>query len=185
MEQNLSSSRTNRKLMEKNRRNQMKALYSQLNSLVPRESSREPALSVPDQLDEAASYIKRLQASLEKMKEKRDRLMGMERANYISKNSSRGTITGSRSPRIEVREMGSTLEVVLMNGSDSLFMFNEIIRALHEEGAEIINASLSAVEDTVFHTIHSKVRDSAHSMNTAARISQRLKMFVEDDDSEF
>jgi hypothetical protein len=36
-------------------------------------------------------------------------------------------------------------------------MFNEIIRVLHEEGAEIINASLSVVEDTVFQTIHSKV----------------------------
>ncbi|KAF9683579.1 hypothetical protein SADUNF_Sadunf04G0028500 [Salix dunnii] len=184
MEKNLSSSRTDRKLMERNRRNQMKALYSQLNSLVPHESSREPVLSVPDQLDEAASYIKRLQTSLEKMKEKRDSLMGIERANYTSKNSSSGTITGLRSPHIEVRETGSTLEVVLMNGLDSRFMFNEIIRALHEEGAEIINASLSVMEDTVFQTIHSKVGDSANSMNTAARISQRLKKFVEDD-SEF
>jgi hypothetical protein len=36
-------------------------------------------------------------------------------------------------------------------------MFNETIRVLHEEGAEIINASFSVVEDTVFHTINSKV----------------------------
>jgi uncharacterized protein YoxC len=118
---------------------------------------QEPVLSVPDQLDEAASYIKRLQTNLEKMKEKKDSLMGMERADYTCKNSSGGKTAGLRSPQIEVSEMGSTLEVVLMNGLDSRFMFNEIIRVLHEEGAEIINASLSVVEDTVFQTIHSKV----------------------------
>ncbi|KAG6778755.1 hypothetical protein POTOM_015101 [Populus tomentosa] len=174
MEHNLSPSRTDRKLIERNRRNQMKELYSQLNSL-------EPVLSVPDQLDEAASYIKRLQTNLEKMKEKKDSLMGMERADYTCKNSGGGTTAGLRSPQIEVIETGSTLEVVLMNGLDSRFMFNEIIRLLHEEGAEIINASLSVVEDTVFHTIHSKVGDSAHCINGAARISHRLKKFVQDD----
>nr|XP_034912441.1 transcription factor bHLH162-like isoform X1 [Populus alba] len=188
MEHNFSSLRTDRKLIERNRRNQMKELYSQLNSLVPHQSSREPVLSVPDQLDEAASYIKRLQTNLEKMKEKKDSLMGIERADYTCKNSGGGTTAGLRSPQIEVIETGSTLEVVLMNGLDSRFMFNEIIRLLHEEGAEIINASLSVVEDTVFHTIHSKVQqlpsqvgDSAHCINGAARISHRLKKFVQDD----
>uniref|UniRef100_A0A3N7E7Q0 BHLH domain-containing protein n=1 Tax=Populus trichocarpa TaxID=3694 RepID=A0A3N7E7Q0_POPTR len=157
MENNPSSSRTDRKTIERNRRNQMKALYSQLNSLVPHQSSREPVLSLPDQLDEAASYIKRLQTNLERMKEKKDNLMGTERTNYASMSSCNGTTTGLRSPQIEVRETGSTLEVVLITGLDGQFMFNETIRVLHEEGAEIINASFSVVEDTVFHTIHSKV----------------------------
>jgi len=44
MENNPSSSRTDRKTIERNRRNQMKALYSQLNSLVPHQSSR---VSIP------------------------------------------------------------------------------------------------------------------------------------------
>lgn len=35
MENNPSSSRTDRKTIERNRRNQMKALYSTLNSIVP------------------------------------------------------------------------------------------------------------------------------------------------------
>ncbi|KAL3577001.1 hypothetical protein D5086_022284 [Populus alba] len=142
----------------------------------------EPVLSLPDQLDEAASYIKRLQTNLERMKEKKDNLMGTERTNYASMSSCNGTTTGLRSPQIEVRETGSTLEVVLITGLDSQFMFNETIRVLHEEGAEIINASFSVVEDTVFHTIHSKVGDSAPS-NGVARISQRLNKFVQDDNA--
>ncbi|XP_011043394.1 PREDICTED: uncharacterized protein LOC105138874 [Populus euphratica] len=181
MENNPSSSRTDRKTIERNRRNQMKALYSQLNSLVPHQSSREPVPSLPDQLDDAASYIKRLQTNLERMKEKKENLMGTERTNYASMSSCNGT-TGLRSPQIEVRETGSTLEVVLITGLDSQFMFNETIRVLHEEGAEIINANFSVVEDTVFHTIHSKVGDSAPSTG-AARISQRLNKFVQDDNA--
>ncbi|KAK9267898.1 hypothetical protein L1049_010335 [Liquidambar formosana] len=38
------------------------------------------ATSLPDQLDEAAKYIKSLQTNLEKMKEKKDSLMGVERS---------------------------------------------------------------------------------------------------------
>ena len=45
----------------------------------------------------------------------------------------------------------------LVTGLNYKFMFKETIRLLHEEGAEIVNAGLSVVNDTVFHTIHSKV----------------------------
>ena len=40
MESNPSSSRTDRKTIERNRRNHMKSLYSKLNSLVPHQTSR-------------------------------------------------------------------------------------------------------------------------------------------------
>ncbi|KAJ4703491.1 transcription factor bHLH36 [Melia azedarach] len=177
MENNPSSSRTDRKTIERNRRNQMKALYSELNSLLPHQRPVE-ATSLPDQLDEAANYIKGLQTNLERMKERKDRLMGIEKPNR-SMNSE--AMTGFRSPQIEIHEMGSALEVVLITGLDCQFMFSETIRLLHEEGAEIVNASFSVVEDAVFHTIHSKVGDSASSgSHGAARISERLKKLVND-----
>lgn len=40
MDQNPSSSKADRKTIEKNRRNEMKALYTQLTSLLPRQSPR-------------------------------------------------------------------------------------------------------------------------------------------------
>lgn len=117
--------------------------------------------SLTDQLDEAANYIKKLQTSLEKMKEKKHSLIGTERANMMSSTgpttSSSGVPMGVKSPQIEIRQMGLALEIVLITGLDFQFMFNEIIRALHEQGADIVNASFSVVEDTVFHTIHSQV----------------------------
>ncbi|XP_015584408.2 transcription factor bHLH162 [Ricinus communis] len=177
MENNPSCSTTDRKTIERNRRNQMKALYSQLNSLVPHHSSRE-SVSLPDQLDEAANYIKKLQIKLEKMKERKDSLMGIERPNASAGCSTRAGMR-LRSPQIEVNGIGSALEVVLLTGLDCQFLFNETIRILQEEGAEIVNATFSVLDDTVFHIIHSKVEDSAPSYE-AARISKRLKKFAED-----
>ncbi|KAJ7946990.1 transcription factor bHLH36 [Quillaja saponaria] len=176
MENNPSSSRTDRKTIEKNRRNQMKDLYSKLNSLVQHQTSREPAAtSLPDQLDEATNYIKKLQMDLERMREKKDILMGNENPNMTMNVGKR--MVGLRSPEIEIKEIGSALEIVLITGLDCQFMFNETIRVLHEEGADIVNASFSVVEDTVFHSIHSKVGETGIG---AARISERLKKFVND-----
>ncbi|XP_041026096.1 transcription factor bHLH162 [Juglans microcarpa x Juglans regia] len=174
-----SSSRTDRKTIERNRRNHMKDLYSELNSLVPHQSSRDQvAASLPDQLDEASNYIKQLQTNLEQMKKKKDSLMGIERPD-ASTNS--GVTVGLRLPQIEVQEIGFVLKVVVITGLDFHFVFKETVRVLHEEGAEIINAGFSVVEDTVFHTIHAKVGESASMGYEAARISERLKKFVIND----
>ncbi|KAF3451466.1 hypothetical protein FNV43_RR07561 [Rhamnella rubrinervis] len=180
-----SSSRTDRKTIERNRRNQMKVLYSKLNSLVPQQSSRE-VTSLTDQLDEAAKYIKKLQTSLEKMKEKKHSLMGTERGNMMSSTSTSAfssgvSSMGVKSPQIEIRQMGLALEIVLITGLDFQFMFNETIRVLHEEGVDIVNASFSVVEDTVFHTIHSQIGESAMmDPEAAARISERLNKFIDE-----
>ncbi|KAF2573655.1 hypothetical protein F2Q70_00000691 [Brassica cretica] len=71
---NASQSRSvDRKTIEKNRRIQMKNLYSELNSLLP-QTSRE-SLALPDQLDEAANYIKKLQVNVEKKRERKRKLL--------------------------------------------------------------------------------------------------------------
>ena len=119
----------------------------------------QEATPLPDQLEEAANYIKRLQIKLERMKENKERLiMGTDRS-MISETTTEIAASGliMKSPHIEIHEKGSALEVVLTTGLDCQFMFSETIRLLHEEGAEIVNASFSVVNDTVFHTIHSKV----------------------------
>ncbi|KAG9133147.1 hypothetical protein Leryth_026206 [Lithospermum erythrorhizon] len=72
MEQNPSSSRADRKTIEKNRRDYMKALCLQLNSMVPHQVSRE-AVTLPDQLEQAENYIKKLRSNLEQMKQKKER----------------------------------------------------------------------------------------------------------------
>lgn len=116
--------------------------------------------SLPDQIDEAVNYIKKLQTNLEKMRDKKDRLMGVEKITHNNNGCFGGGVLNLgalRSPQIEIREMGSAVEVVLITGLDCQFMFDESIRVLLEEGADIVNASFTVVGDTIFHTIHSKV----------------------------
>jgi hypothetical protein len=99
--------------------------------------------SLPDQLDEATNHIKKLQTNLERMKEKKDSLIvGMDEKPNSSTNSGM-TMMGLRSPQIEIHQNGSALEVILITGLDCQFMFNETIRVLHEEGAEIVSAIFS------------------------------------------
>ncbi|XP_028777428.1 transcription factor bHLH162-like [Neltuma alba] len=174
-----TSSRCDRKVIERNRRSQMRALYSRLSSLVPRQTSKE-LISLPDQLGEATNYIKKLQIKLEKMQEKKLSLMEINNEPDISVSgrlsyNNRGIIKGSKSPKVEIHQMGSTLEVCVITGLDCQFIFNEFIRILHEEQADILSASYSVVQDTVFHNIHCQVGECG---NRAGRISERLRRFV-------
>ncbi|XAR59160.1 hypothetical protein NMG60_11014837 [Bertholletia excelsa] len=183
MEQNPSSSKSDRKTIERNRRSHMKVLFSKLHSLVPPQASKE-VVSSADRLDEAATYIKKLRRKIEKMKEEKDMLVtgvvDKEKPNINGgKNNETGSLVGQqRPPRVEVHETGSALEVVLVTGLDCRFMFHQIIRVLHEEGVEVVNASFSVAEDdAVIHTFHSKVEES-ELHNPAPRITERLKKFV-------
>ncbi|KAI6705160.1 hypothetical protein NL676_008122 [Syzygium grande] len=174
MERKPGSSRADRKTTERNRRNRMKALLSKLHSLVPPQSPRESTLTLPDQLGEAANYIKDLQVKVEKMREQKERLLEIEKINTTMNN---GLMIGFKSPEIGIRKSGSILEVVLVTGLDGQFLFNETIQVIHGEGADIVNANFSYVDDAMLHTIHAKVGDGDCSDE---RISQRLQEIVND-----
>ncbi|PIN19325.1 hypothetical protein CDL12_07985 [Handroanthus impetiginosus] len=162
-----SSSRADRKTIEKNRRSQMKDLCSKLSSLVPHQPTTE-LVSLSDQLEGATDYIKKLQLKLEKLKQKKNFLMG---------NSQNPDIKGLQIPAIDVHASGSDLDVILTTGPDCQFMFTETIRILHEEGAQVVSAGFSVVDQTVFHSIHSKIGDCAVE-DEASRISERLRKFA-------
>lgn len=87
---------------------------------------------------------------VEKMKEKRERLM---------ENNPNARFYGelATQPQIEIHESGSAVVLNLVTGLECEFMFNETIRMCHEEGLDIVSASFSVTENSVFHTIHSKV----------------------------
>ncbi|KAK8678234.1 hypothetical protein V6N13_143740 [Hibiscus sabdariffa] len=137
--------------------------------------------SLPDQLHEATKYIKKLQMDLERMKEKKHSLMGVERW----KNTTRSSSHGPKSHEIQVHGMGYSLVVGLRihsHTNSSRFVFNQTIRIIHEEGGDIVNASFSVVGDSVFHTIHLTAgHESAPDYGAAARrISERLTTFADD-----
>lgn len=118
----------------------------------------QEALSLPDQIDEAIKYIKSLETKLKKSKEKKESLSvnGRKRSYTCTSFDAKSSL---KSPKMEIREMGSTLEVVLITGLDNQFLFYEIIHILHEEQAEVLTANFSISGDSIFHVVHAEVCD--------------------------
>ncbi|KAL1567382.1 transcription factor bHLH162-like protein [Salvia divinorum] len=174
----ISPSKYDRKSIEKNRRNQMKALSFKLCSLLPRQSSKEIG-SMSDQLEEAARYINKLQERLEVMKQKRNFLKVQK---SVSSNFSfRCESDAGRGPNqessLEVHANGSTLDVVLVTGVQHRCMFKEIIRILTEEGTDVVSAGLSVLDGAVFHNVYSEIGGSGLE-NGGASICEKLRKFV-------
>ncbi|KAL5560650.1 hypothetical protein UlMin_036861 [Ulmus minor] len=178
--QSSSSTKIERRIVEKNRRNQMKILYSNLFSLLPNPNSKAAAsvLTLPDQIDETINYIKSLETKLNKCKEKKKSLSGRKRSYNCTNSSTIDSINGSlKPPQIETHEMGSILEIVLITGLDNQFIFYEFIRILHEEGVDVVNTMFSVVQDSIFHVVHAELPDVTFAFG-AAKITEKLKRFV-------
>ncbi|TKY48875.1 Transcription factor bHLH36 [Spatholobus suberectus] len=170
-----SSTKVERKIVEKNRRNQMKNLYSELKSLLPTQNPKE-AISVSDQIDEAINYIKSLETKVKMAQEKKERLI--ERKRTRSGCSGASEAQGSlKLPKIEIHETGTSLEVILTCGVDNQLILCQIIRILHEENVEVVAANSSMVGDSVLHVVHGEVQQSSFQFG-ATKVSERLKWFV-------
>lgn len=111
-------------------------------------------LTQHDQLDQAAAYIKQLRERIEELKERKELARSAEGTSIDLRDA---TLVSSFNPVFELRELGSTFEVILVSGIRRKFKLNEIISVLEEEGAEIVNASFSARGDKVFYSIHAQV----------------------------
>ncbi|EEF44421.1 DNA binding protein, putative [Ricinus communis] len=176
-----SSTKTERKVIEKNRRNQMKTLFSNLNSLFPRRNAKE-APPLPDQIDEAINHIKSLEEKLKKLKVKKESLSARKRP-FSECSDSYESASASRAPQLQIKEMGSALEIVLISGLDNQFMFYEIIRILHQEGVDIASASYSVAGNSIVYIVHAEIRESNFSFG-AAKVTDRLNRFVNELSSE-
>ncbi|XP_024632926.1 transcription factor bHLH162 [Medicago truncatula] len=132
------------------------------------------ALPLPDQVDEAINYIKSLETNIMLAKEKKESLMG-------NKKRSRGGYGAKGSiiklPKIEIHEMGPTLQVIVTCGVDKHFIFCEIMRILHEENVEVISSNSSLTGDSLLHTVHAQIPQTLLQFG-ATKISERLKEFV-------
>ncbi|XP_020229428.1 transcription factor bHLH162 [Cajanus cajan] len=171
-----SSTKVERKVVEKNRRNQMKNLYSQLYSILPTYNPKE-AVPLPNQVDEAINYIKSLEKKVKTAQEKKERLL-TERERTRSGFSSASEAQGSmKSAKIDIHETDSSLQVFLTCGVENQFIFCEIIRILHEENVEVISANSSMVGDSMLHVVRGEIRQSLFQIG-ATKVSERLKRFV-------
>ncbi|KAJ3686399.1 hypothetical protein LUZ61_015563 [Rhynchospora tenuis] len=162
-----SKCKPDRKTVEKNRRDHMKFLYSKLDSLIASSSSSASfGQQLPDRLDEATNYIKRVQERIEQLKEKKRQLDG----------SAAGRTNERRPPQIEVHDLGSGINAVLIISSDrDQAIMHKAICAVEERGVEVLNAHYSSAGDKSVVSLHTLVRDSNESGSGTASMLDRLK----------
>ncbi|KAI3925864.1 hypothetical protein MKW92_019345 [Papaver armeniacum] len=184
-----------RKTIEKNRRIQMKALCFKLASLITPTSStivhqkhssnKDACKPQIEQFDNAAAYIQELRKRIDELKRKKRSLIHGGEQEIISINSSTSSSSSSRTstmtdtnlPILEVKDLEDAMVVVVVTGLNKNFMLYELITILEEHGAEVVSASFAAVNDKIYHTIHSRVRCSRLGVETT-KICDRLKELV-------
>ncbi|KAM0927408.1 hypothetical protein ACQ4PT_002859 [Festuca glaucescens] len=182
-----------RKDVEKNRRLHMKGLCLKLSSLVPATSTHhirhyhssntssqsnnnKDAITQLDQLDSAAAYIKQLKGRIDELKRrKQGGAVGGGCSSSASGNKASSTTTSATAslPVIEVRHQDSTLDVALVSEAGKPFKLHEVIAVLEQEGAEVVSASFSVVEDKIFYTLHSQALCPRIGLE-ADRVTHRL-----------
>ncbi|CAN6237641.1 unnamed protein product [Urochloa humidicola] len=174
-----------RKTVERNRRNQMNALYSRLDFLVRSGGSSPsstppaaavqrgaPAMTRPDRLEEAAVYIRQTTERVERLKERKRELTAARGASSSSSSSA------AAAAEVEVQHLGSGLHAILVTGappSDGA-SFHRAVRAVEEAGGEVQNAHFSAVGARAIYTIHTLVAEGG-----IERVVQRLRAALRGD----
>ncbi|KAL2524507.1 basic helix-loop-helix (bHLH) DNA-binding superfamily protein [Abeliophyllum distichum] len=165
-----------RKFIEKNRRNRLKILYSNLLSLIPDHGSKQ-SMPLPDQIDEVVAYIESLKMKMEKMKEKKESLMPRKRSKFSITSDIQANKKSPPPPLVEVQDMGPNMDVILVSGLDDLSKFYSILHFLHQDGIEVVNANFSIHGNSTIQILHDKVGKSRMGFG-ATTMSRKLKDLI-------
>ncbi|KAJ8553787.1 hypothetical protein K7X08_024465 [Anisodus acutangulus] len=132
-------------------------------------------MSQQDQIDQAITYIAQLKEGVEVLKRRKEVV-----AQGTGESSSKKFMPTSctlKTPMVEVRELGSTLEVTLISGLQKNFTLQEVINVLEEEGAQVVSANYSTIDDKLFYTIHAQVKTTRLGVDPSS-VHLRLRQLV-------
>ncbi|XWS07861.1 hypothetical protein CRYUN_Cryun41cG0029200 [Craigia yunnanensis] len=133
----------NRNLAERERRSNMRNLFSRLFSLLPPQTTR---ILIPDMVELATVYINHCQRRLEEL---RQRKMQLEEA-----NKEEITSEPMISPVLNIIDSNSTMEVNLITGSEMKLALSDIISTIKEEGAEVLSVTYNNTRNMNILSIH-------------------------------
>ncbi|PWA80754.1 achaete-scute transcription factor-related protein [Artemisia annua] len=155
-----------RKIIEKNRRNQMKFLYSHLFSLIP--PNYLPKVGdMSDRVDSAIEYIQTLKTNLDIIKNKKDKLPSRNGSHKHTK-----MINNVCKPiDIQIHEMSHDTDAVLVTGLKIHSKFRDVVWFLNQCTTEVTLANFSCCGHSIFHIRQKKVGAEA--------ICKRVKSLIE------
>lgn len=106
----------------------------------------QEVLTQQDKVDQAITYIEELKQRVEVLKRMKDEMVAQSTITYTIK-----------SPMVEVKELDSTLEVILISGLQKTFTLQEVIKIIEEEGAQVVTVNYSTIGDIIYYMIHAQV----------------------------
>lgn len=151
------------KITEKQRRKEMKALFSALRSLLPNENIRGKR-AVSEQVLEAVNYVRHLQRKVQDLSAQREKMRDNYDANakvatkeFVDKILPFGGLEREY-PALQIYSVSSGIQIC-MNSLEHEILYSDILLALEGEGLEVVSAASSTLNNKVYHTIHTKVFD--------------------------
>nr|GEY45474.1 achaete-scute transcription factor-related protein [Tanacetum cinerariifolium] len=141
-----------RKIIEKNRRNQMKSLYSNLFSLIPPSIFSKNG-DVSDRVDRAIEYIQMSKTNLDMLKNKKEKLSSRKRSHEHTK-----LIKNVCKPvDIQIHEMSHDIDAVLVTGLENHSSFCDVVWLLDQYSAEVTLVIFSSNGHSTFHIRQKKI----------------------------
>ncbi|XBI60912.1 hypothetical protein VPH35_041782 [Triticum aestivum] len=183
-----------KKELERERRQRMKALCEKLASCIPKEYfPHSDTMTQLGNLDVVASYIKKLKERVDELQQKKtspeaiSTLLGVSGISMHTITATTSSGAGSPEgggkieaspPVVEVRQSDdASMEVRLICSMERPIKLHEVITILEEEGAVIINANHYVAAHVIFYTIHSRAFSTRIGIDVS-RISERLGALV-------
>lgn len=158
-----AADKNSHKMVERQRRKEMKELFSRLRSLLPEENIRGKRAE-SEQLLESVNYVRYLQQKVEELSAERQKMKVNSDQNAkvsFSKFPSKTPPFGGSDrdcPAFNIKSVGSGVQI-WTNSLEHEIVYSDILLALEDGGLEVVSASSSAVKNRVYHTIHAKVFD--------------------------
>ncbi|GKB06210.1 achaete-scute transcription factor-related protein [Tanacetum coccineum] len=141
-----------RKIIEKNRRNEMKFLFSRLFSLIPPIYFFKGG-DVSDRVDSALEYIQALKTNFDMIKNKKDKLSSRKMSHEHTK-----IISNVCKPiDIQIHEMSHDIDAVLVTGLKNHSNFRDVVWFLNQCTTEVTLANFSCSGHSIFHIRQKKV----------------------------
>nr|UFA45705.1 bHLH07 [Pinus massoniana] len=174
------------KLVERQRRSRMKALCSTLLSVLPDEY-RKRKCTLSDKLLEVIKHIRQLQNKLIELEKQRDLLnLSVTVKPFPNSSCIYKNLQASQARPSNVRDKFQTVRVskfglgiqVAVNTFKNQIAFSCLLNLLEEAGVEVVSATVTAINDRVFYSIHSKLLDLRYF--DAAVLQGRIDQLMND-----
>ncbi|XP_038876352.1 transcription factor bHLH36-like [Benincasa hispida] len=143
---------------ERQRRQQMGALYMSLRTLLPLEFIKGKR-AISDQMNGAVNYIKYQEKKIKEIEARRDELKKVY--NSISNDFERSKLEQTPNCCFKISSFdGGILEILITTNGFHGFPLSRILKVIVEQGLEVVRCSSTIINHKSIHTIQIEVRDS-------------------------